>query len=109
MVDVIFSDVAQPDQTEIVMNNAKHYLKRNGYVLIAIKVTSLFPSFLDPFGRILFKILNHIDLFKSEQMVCSVKVFSFSITSNEERPSLWVILSFCMRQQFEFNFSTHIF
>jgi fibrillarin-like rRNA methylase len=39
MVDVIFSDVAQPDQTEIVMKNAKHYLKKTGEVLIAIKVT----------------------------------------------------------------------
>lgn len=37
MVDVIFSDVAQPDQTEIVMKNANHYLKSGGQVLIAVK------------------------------------------------------------------------
>lgn len=36
-VDIIFSDVAQPDQTQIVMNNAKHFLKDKGEVLIAIK------------------------------------------------------------------------
>merc|ERR1711953_522931 len=39
MVDVIFSDVAQPDQTEIVMKNANHYLKKTGEVLIAIKAS----------------------------------------------------------------------
>merc|ERR1719394_1150058 len=30
MVDVVFSDVAQPDQTEIVMKNANHFLKSGG-------------------------------------------------------------------------------
>merc|ERR1719471_1354443 len=39
MVDVIFSDVAQPDQTEIVMKNADHFLKESGCVLIAIKAS----------------------------------------------------------------------
>jgi len=39
MVDVVFSDVAQPDQTQIVMNNAKKYLKAGGEVLIAIKAS----------------------------------------------------------------------
>jgi len=39
MVDVIFSDVAQPDQTEIVMKNANHFLKSGGQVLIAIKAS----------------------------------------------------------------------
>jgi len=39
MVDVIFSDVAQPDQTEIVMKNAQHYLKKTGEVLIAVKAS----------------------------------------------------------------------
>lgn len=39
MVDVIFSDVAQPDQTEIVMKNAHHFLKEGGQVLIAIKAS----------------------------------------------------------------------
>lgn len=39
MVDVIFSDVAQPDQTEIVMKNADHFLKTGGEVLIAIKAS----------------------------------------------------------------------
>lgn len=47
MVDVIFSDVAQPDQTEIVMLNAKHFLKKEGGVLIAIKASCV-DSMADP-------------------------------------------------------------
>jgi len=37
MVDVIFSDVAQPDQSRIVIQNAQKYLKSNGYVVMSIK------------------------------------------------------------------------
>mmetsp|Transcript_64282 Transcript_64282/g.178633 ORF Transcript_64282/g.178633 Transcript_64282/m.178633 type:complete len:284 (+) Transcript_64282:131-982(+) len=37
MVDVIFSDVAQPDQARIVTLNASFFLKNNGWILISIK------------------------------------------------------------------------
>lgn len=37
MVDVIFSDVAQPDQARIVVLNATHYLKIGGYIVMSIK------------------------------------------------------------------------
>lgn len=37
MVDVIFSDVAQPDQARIVTLNASHYLKIGGKILMSIK------------------------------------------------------------------------
>ncbi|KAM0676771.1 Small subunit processome complex component [Binucleata daphniae] len=37
MVDVIFSDVAQPDQSRIVALNAQYFLKENGGVVISIK------------------------------------------------------------------------
>jgi len=47
LVDVIFSDVAQPDQTEIVMLNAKHYLKQGGEAMIAIKASCV-DSLADP-------------------------------------------------------------
>jgi len=40
-VDVIFSDVAQPDQIQIVINNARHFLKNKGEVLIAIKANCI--------------------------------------------------------------------
>jgi len=39
MVDVIFSDVAQPDQARIVTHNASFFLKNNGWVLISIKAS----------------------------------------------------------------------
>lgn len=37
MVDVIFSDVAQPDQSRIVTHNASFFLKNGGWVIISIK------------------------------------------------------------------------
>jgi rRNA 2'-O-methyltransferase fibrillarin len=37
MVDVIFADVAQPDQARIVTHNASYFLKNGGGVLISIK------------------------------------------------------------------------
>jgi len=37
MVDVIFSDVAQPDQSRIVLHNAAFFLKNGGWVVISIK------------------------------------------------------------------------
>ena len=47
MVDVIFSDVAQPDQARIVTHNAGFFLKNNGWVMISIKARRcLLPSLL---------------------------------------------------------------
>ncbi|CAE8606659.1 unnamed protein product [Polarella glacialis] len=39
MVDVIFADVAQPDQARIVTLNASYFLRNNGFVLISIKAS----------------------------------------------------------------------
>jgi len=39
MVDGLFSDVAQPDQTEIVMKNARMFLKKGGPLMIAVKAS----------------------------------------------------------------------
>ena len=39
MVDVIFADVAQPDQARIVSINAQHFLKNQGNFVISIKVS----------------------------------------------------------------------
>ena len=41
MVDVIFADVAQPDQARIVGLNAHHFLKHNGHVVISIKASCI--------------------------------------------------------------------
>jgi rRNA 2'-O-methyltransferase fibrillarin len=38
-VDVIFSDVAQPDQDRIVILNAQQFLKDGGHVLLSIKAS----------------------------------------------------------------------
>lgn len=40
-VEVIFADVAQPDQAEIVVKNAKMFLKRGGYAMLSIKSRSI--------------------------------------------------------------------
>lgn len=39
MVDVIFSDVAQPDQARIVTLNASYFLKNDGWVCVSIKAS----------------------------------------------------------------------
>ncbi|MFH1431973.1 MAG: fibrillarin-like rRNA/tRNA 2'-O-methyltransferase [archaeon] len=40
-VDLIYCDVAQPDQTEILLRNAEIFLKKGGYIMIAIKARSI--------------------------------------------------------------------
>lgn len=40
-VDVVYSDIAQPDQTEIAISNCKMYLKDSGYLFLVIKTRSI--------------------------------------------------------------------
>ena len=40
-VDVVYVDIAQPDQTDIAINNCKMYLKSNGYLFLVIKSRSI--------------------------------------------------------------------
>ena len=40
-VDVIYVDIAQPDQTEIAIANCKMFLKNNGYMFLVIKTRSI--------------------------------------------------------------------
>lgn len=47
MVDVIFSDVAQPDQARIIILNAQHYLKNGGGFVFSIKANCI-DSTADP-------------------------------------------------------------
>lgn len=44
MVDVIFSDISQPDQSRIVMENAQYFLKDGGGILISIKASCVNSS-----------------------------------------------------------------
>ncbi len=40
-VDVLYQDIAQPFQSEIVVKNAEFYAKNNSYILLAIKARSI--------------------------------------------------------------------
>jgi fibrillarin-like pre-rRNA processing protein len=40
-VDVVYVDIAQPDQTEIAILNCKTYLKKDGYLMLVIKTRSI--------------------------------------------------------------------
>ena len=40
-VDVVYCDIAQPDQTEIAIANCSSLLKRNGRLLLAVKARSI--------------------------------------------------------------------
>lgn len=42
MVDCVFADVAQPDQTRIVALNSHSFLKNGGHFVISIKVLTPF-------------------------------------------------------------------
>lgn len=44
MVDVIFSDISQSDQTRIVMDNAQYFLRENGGIMISIKASCVNSS-----------------------------------------------------------------
>ncbi|MCW4013777.1 MAG: fibrillarin-like rRNA/tRNA 2'-O-methyltransferase [Candidatus Bathyarchaeota archaeon] len=41
LVDVVFADVAQPDQAEIIVKNADHFLKKGGWFMLTIKSRSV--------------------------------------------------------------------
>ncbi len=40
-VDLVYVDVAQPDETNIVIRNCEEFLKKGGYVMIAVKSRSI--------------------------------------------------------------------
>jgi fibrillarin-like pre-rRNA processing protein len=40
-VDVIYEDVAQPDQAQILIKNANLFLKKGGYAMLAVKSQSI--------------------------------------------------------------------
>ncbi|MFZ1077540.1 MAG: fibrillarin-like rRNA/tRNA 2'-O-methyltransferase [Nitrosotalea sp.] len=41
VVDVVYVDIAQPDQTEIAILNCKTYLKKDGYLMLVVKSRSI--------------------------------------------------------------------
>ncbi|MEM1607609.1 MAG: fibrillarin-like rRNA/tRNA 2'-O-methyltransferase [Candidatus Bathyarchaeia archaeon] len=40
-VDMIYCDIAQPEQAQILANNAKIFLKKSGWIMLAIKARSI--------------------------------------------------------------------
>jgi fibrillarin-like pre-rRNA processing protein len=40
-VDIVYVDIAQPDETEIAIRNCKEFLKPEGYLMVAIKSRSI--------------------------------------------------------------------
>jgi fibrillarin-like pre-rRNA processing protein len=70
-VDLIYADVAQPDQTDIVYSNALAYLKPRGIACVAIKASSI-DSTKDPhvvvdeeikkMEKLGFKLIERVDL-----------------------------------------------
>lgn len=40
-VDVVYVDIAQPDQTEIAILNCKSFLKKDGYLMLVVKTRSI--------------------------------------------------------------------
>jgi fibrillarin-like pre-rRNA processing protein len=62
-VDVIYSDVAQPQQAKILVDNADTFLKPNGFVMVAIKSRSVDVT-MDP-----------TDVFKQEIKVLTERDF----------------------------------
>ncbi len=41
--DVLYSDIAQPDATEITLNNGFKFLKKGGYLILIVKARSIDP------------------------------------------------------------------
>jgi len=63
-VDIVYQDVAQKNQAEILLKNAKAYLKKDGYAIIAIKARSI--DVVKPASEI---IENEIKILKKEMVV----------------------------------------
>lgn len=59
MVDVIFADVAQPDQTRIVALNAHNFLKNGGHFVISIKVRTFAFLF---WSKNIYTCLEHVSI-----------------------------------------------
>ena len=73
MVDVIFADVAQPDQTRIVALNAHNFLKNGGHFVISIKVQLWLPwqmEALHPSAHYVYKITVRLEVYV---FICWIK------------------------------------
>jgi len=71
LVDVLFADVAQPDQARIAADNAKYFLKKGGHFVISIKAScidstadpeAVFAKEIDTLRKQEFKPLEYVTL-----------------------------------------------
>jgi len=67
-VDVVYVDIAQPDQTDIAIENCKLYLKSGGYLFLIIKTRSIDVT-KDPKRVIKNKIKKLESLFEIKQTI----------------------------------------
>ncbi len=67
-VDIVYVDIAQPDQTDIAINNCKMYLKSNGYLFLVIKTRSIDVT-KDPKKVISNEIKKLESLFEIKQII----------------------------------------
>ena len=67
-VDVAYVDIAQPDQTDIAIDNCKMYLKSNGYLFLVIKTRSIDVT-KDPKKVISNEIKKLESLFEIKQII----------------------------------------
>ncbi len=67
-VDVAYVDIAQPDQTDIAIDNCKMYLKPNGYLFLIIKTRSIDVT-KDPKKVISNEIKKLESLFEIKQII----------------------------------------
>ena len=67
-VDIAYVDIAQPDQTDIAINNCKMYLKSNGYLFLVIKSRSIDVT-KDPKKVISNEIKKLESLFEIKQII----------------------------------------
>ena len=67
-VDVVYVDIAQPDQTDIAIENCKLYLKSGGYLFLIIKTRSIDVT-KDPKRVIKNEIKKLESLFKIKQTI----------------------------------------
>jgi fibrillarin-like pre-rRNA processing protein len=67
-VDVVYVDIAQPDQTDIAIANCKMYLKSNGYLFLVIKTRSIDVT-KDPMNVVSNEIKKLDPLFEIKQTI----------------------------------------
>jgi rRNA 2'-O-methyltransferase fibrillarin len=100
IVDVIFADVAQPDQARIVVLNAESFLKDGGHVVISIKAScidstvppeTIFASEVQYLKEHNFKPLEQVTLEPYERdhaMVTGLSPFCYSLGRSQKNPFL---------------------